>query len=84
MNKQERYEMIRAMETIARCVNDEYVFELWLLYGVADGDIDEDTTPDDLESYMEDDEFSDLMTTFLTVMKHAYKDGLYCDGIASK
>ena len=76
--------MIRAMETIARCVNDEDIFELWLRDGVADGDITEDTTPDDLESYMEDEEFSDLMTTFLIVMKHAYDDGLYCDDILSK
>lgn len=84
MNKQERFEMIKAMETIARCVNDEDIFELWLRDGVADGDINEDTTPDDLESYMEDDEFSDLMTTFLIVMKYAYQDGLYCDDILSK
>ena len=39
MNKIERAKMILAMEFIARQINDEDVFDGWLMCGVADGDI---------------------------------------------
>lgn len=69
MNKQERVKMVKAMEYIARQINDEDVFEGWLVSGVEDGDID----------------YGDLMNTFLLCMKRAYKSGgLYCDCVASK
>lgn len=85
MNAKARYEMVRAMETIARAVNDEDVFEGWLMCGVADGDIDETTTDDELEYYIEDGTFSELMGTFLRVMSRAKKSGgLYADGIVSE
>lgn len=90
-NVRERIKMVKAMEYIARQINDESVFELWLMEGVADGDIsygdmnvlDEDDI--DLEYYLGDDEFSDLMKTFLDCMAHARKSGgLYCGDIVSK
>ena len=81
----ERIKLIRAMDLIARCVNDEYVFEYWLSCGVADGDINDDTEDEELEFYAEDDEFSELMGTFLELMKDAHKrGGLYCDHVLSK
>lgn len=83
MNILERAEVIKAMETIARCVNDEATFELWLISGVADGSDLRD--PDEIAYYAEDKNFADLMTEFLYVMNEAYKTGgLYCDGITSK
>lgn len=87
MNKQERVEVVRAMETIARCVNDEEVFESWLMYGVADGDIDDSTTDDEIVEmgYTTDDTMKDIMTVFLRMMKNAWNSGgLYTDGIVSK
>lgn len=85
MNKNERFEMIKAMELIARQVNDECVFEQWLVCGVADGDIDENTTPDELEYYMDDETFAELMSTFIHVIACAGKSGgLYCDRVVSK
>ena len=85
MNLSARAKVVRAMETIARCVNDEDVFCRWLLCGVADGDIDDDTTDEDLEYYCEDKTFADLMEIFLDLMKSAKKSGgLYADGIVSK
>ncbi len=40
---------------------------------------------DELEYYMEDEPFADLMDTFLRCMAHARRDGgLYCDGVVSK
>ena len=81
----ERVQMVRAMETIMRNLNDEYIFESWLVMGVADGDITEDTADEELEWYCRDDNFSELMNTFVRIMKRATKEDtravLYCDGI---
>ena len=85
MDLSARAKVVRAMETIARCVNDEDVFYRWLLCGVADGDIDNDTTDEDLEYYCEDKTFADLMERFLDLMTAAKKSGgLYEDRIVSK
>ena len=88
MNKLERIKMVKAMEFIARQVNDEEVFDYWLSCGVADGDIEygnlsaEEGETEDLDYYLEDDHFSDVMRTFLRLMQAAKKSGgLYCDGI---
>ena len=86
MNKKERCDAVRAMELLARAVNNENFFEEWLISGVADGDIDGNTKDEDLDYYVEDDTvFADLMDTFLHVMKNAQKDGgLYVDDVVSK
>ena len=83
--------MVKAMEFIARQINDEDVCAYWLLNGVADGDIgygDMDVTEEDYEKcdyYIEDDVFADLMHTFLGLMKSASRyGGLYCDGVIDK
>lgn len=89
MNKTERVKMVKAMEFIARQINDETIFlDWWLSGGVADGDIQygdlsaDDPENDEAEWYTEDENFSDLMTIFLTCMKKAAKSGgLFCDGI---
>lgn len=85
MNVKRRCEIVRAMELLARAVNDEDVFEAWLIEGVADGDIDETTADEELEYYTEDEAFADLMDLFLHIMSKAKKSGgLYADGIVSK
>ena len=92
MNVQDRVKMVKAMEFIARQINDEEVFWGWLMEGVADEDIyygDLAATPSDVadsaEDYIEDRSFADLMDTFLWCMSKAYKSGgLYCDGIVSR
>ncbi len=85
MNAKRRTEVVRAMETLARTVNDEMVFEEWLIYGVADGDIDNNTIDEELEYYIEDEAFAELMGTFLNVMARANKSGgLYVDRVVSK
>lgn len=91
MNTIERIKMVKAMEFIARQLNNEGHIMPWLSVGVADGDIeygDLDVKPDDhdnLEYYIRDEDFADLMDTFLYCMKKAAKSGgLYCDGIVSK
>lgn len=84
MNLKERAEMVRAMENIARSINDEDIFDSWLLVGVADGDIDGNETDEDLEYYCEDDNFKDLIDLFMRLMERArYSGGLYCNGICA-
>lgn len=89
MNKNERVKMVKAMEYIARQINDEDVLEGWLVSCVADGDIDyaDLSEKDDgiLDYYINDKNFADIMDIFLWCMNKAYKDGgLYCDGVVSK
>lgn len=83
MSQSERVALVRAMETVARAVNDEELFiRIWLELGVADGDIDETTTDEELDYYITDESFRDLMDTFMYLMSKAYKSGgLYCDGV---
>lgn len=90
MNKVERLKLVKAMEYIARQVNDELVFDGWLMLGVADEDIvygDFDVScesADRLSYYLEDEELQDLMSLFLTVMVKARQSGgLYCDGVTA-
>lgn len=83
----ERKKMVLAMEFIARQVNDEEVFEYWLMDGAADGDIrygDFDIANVE-DYYTEDDTFRDLMDCFLRLMASAKKSGgLYCGDIVTK
>ena len=90
-NTIERVKMLKAMEFIARNLNDEDIVMRWLAAGIADGDItygDLAVNADDaanLDCYLDDDTFADLMETFLHLMKAACKSGgLYCDGVLSK
>lgn len=88
MNEKERIKLVKAMEYIARQCNDETVFDYWLTLGVADGDINYGDLTDekngDVDYYIDDDTFAELMYRFLVTMKFA-KDsgGLHCDGIVS-
>ena len=93
MNVIERIKMVKAMEFISRNLNDEEIFEAWLIDGVADGDIeygDLSVSPEDVEDewgvryWITDEHFKDLMGLFLRLMKAANKSGgLYCDNIVS-
>lgn len=86
----ERIKVIKAMELIARQINDEEVFINWLTCGVPDGDIpygDITTDPLDgvLDWWYDDDNYADLMRVFLDCMAAAKKPGgLLSDGVTSK
>lgn len=86
-----RIKTVKAMEFMVRNINCEYLIELWLQYGVADGDIEygdlgvQSEDYENLEYWLEDDHFAELMTLYLHIMKCAEEDGgLYCDGVVSK
>ena len=82
MNKERRKEVVLAMETIMRCVNDERQFKRWLINGVADGDINKFDVNEVDEFYIEDDTFRNLMIMFQRIITGEYRnDGLYCDNV---
>ena len=88
----ERMMAVKAMEYLARQVNDEDVFDIWLMGGVADGDIEygdftihSGVEADPAYDYASDpNKFSSLMATFLRTMSAAYKNGgLWCGDVLS-
>ena len=91
MNKDVRIKAIKAMEFMVRNLNaEDYMYD-WLTDGIADGDIaygDLGVNPEDYETldyWLEDENFSELMALFLSIMSWAKKDGgIYCDGVVSK
>ena len=88
MAKWERVSMVKAMEFICRQINDQDVFDEWLLDGVADGDIvygDLGANDEYLDCYVNDKTFSVLLSCFLRCMSAANKSGgLYCDGVVGE
>ena len=85
-NNNARAEVVRAMDTLIRCINNENYIDSWLSCGVADGDIRKDTTNEEIAEmgYCDDDDFKALMTLFLKSMDKASRNGgLYCNGIVS-
>lgn len=85
-NNDRRAEVVRAMDTLIGCINNENYIDSWLMVGVADGDIRKDTTNEEIAEmgYCDDDTFKDLMTLFLKSMDKAGRNGgLYCNGIVS-
>lgn len=85
MNEIKRAETVRAMDRLVRCINYVDIIESWLSVGVADGDIKEETTNEEIIElgYTSDETFSELMTLFLKLMNRAGNGGLFCDGIVS-
>lgn len=80
--------MIIEMDNISRCINDENIFESWLIGGVPDGDIPyEDTISmediDEVAEIYDEYDFKMFVGCFLRCMKSAGKDGLYVDGIVA-
>lgn len=92
-NLMERMLMVKAMDYIARQLNNENHLMTWLEIGVADEDIpygqlslNWDLEKDPAFWYAEDkDRFGELMGDFLKIMARAYKNGgLYCGDVSSK
>lgn len=67
-----RKEKIILMDETARRVNDEEIFDYWLMFGVPD-----EATDEDYEFFMKDEEFKDLEIVFAKLMKLAKVDGLF-------
>lgn len=82
----ERARTVKAMETLARCINDENILDSWLMYGVADGDISNDTTIAEIVGmgYANEKAFSELVECFLRCMSRVRESGgLYCGKVCA-
>jgi hypothetical protein len=86
MDLKSRVATVRAMDEVIRSLNDENKMMTWLMYGVPDGEIDEDTKDEDLRWLVESDAgFADLMYWFIRIMnKVSPNGGMWVDGVCSK
>ena len=86
MDLKSRVATVRAMDEIMRSLNDENKMMTWLMYGVPDGEIDENTKDEELYWLVEEDKsFADLMYWFIRIMnKVSPNGGMWVDGICSK
>lgn len=85
MNVEYRKNVVLAMESLVRAVNDEELLEPWLMCGVPDGDIQQYTQDEVDDYFVEDNNFAELMGLFLKIMSRAKNDGgLYVDRVVSK
>lgn len=78
-----RAEYVKAMEIIVRGLNDEDLIEPWLMNGVADGDINSDTSIYEIVDlgYAEERTFKAITGCFLRIMKKAGIDGIYVGNV---
>lgn len=86
INLKERVSVIKAMDTIVRSLNDERDILWWLDSGVPDGEINEETTDEELYWLVDDDEsFADIMSTFIKIMRRQPVNGaMWVDNVLSK
>ena len=86
INLKERVSVIRAMDIIVRSLNDERDILWWLDSGVPDGEINAETTDEELYWLVDDDEsFADIMSTFVKIMRRQPVNGaMWVDNVLSK
>lgn len=65
-----RAQRVIEMDRLVReLIDDEDIFETWLIYGVADGDIDKYTTWDEVDDYyLSDGNYEELCSLFKRLM----------------
>ena len=75
-NVQERFEVLKGMDTIIKSMNDESAYSAWI-YIIPDGADD-----DELQEIAEEDEesFEDACKLFAKLVNKYMKYGLYIDG----
>lgn len=78
--KKIRKERILQMERIMRRINNENIFATWLVAGVADGDLDENSKWEEVDDYyIEDETYSFITGLFLKLTLSAIKHGGFCE-----
>lgn len=89
MTKKEKEfaQAIRAMDLLARSCNNEDDIMGWLMTGVPDGDITEETTDEEILEMYDADDMVSFIGSFLRTMRRAAKDdeehGLYIAGVVA-
>ena len=80
MNREERIEAVKSMNTMVLSLNDEDFLDRWYTFGVADCDTN-------YEDYISDSTLHSLLLLFTQIMHDATSDGIrgtfYVDGITS-
>ena len=62
MDRKKRCEILRAMDLIARTLNNDPLYTEWMIEAVIDEDMTDQTTDKDLEGYVKnDDEFAGIL-----------------------
>ena len=86
INLKERVSVVRAMDTIVRSLNDERDILWWLDSGVPDGEINEETTDEELYWLVDDDEsFAYILSIFIKIMWRLPVNGaMWVDNVLSK
>ena len=72
-NVAKRIELIKAMDMIARRINDESIVSSWLAWGVPDGLVKEGD--ESIEGYTDDETLKGFMDCFMRCMVRASKSG---------
>lgn len=81
-NKKERIQAIRAMDFLARSINNENILEAWLANGIPDGEITDDTKDEELEWLIDDESLDEITEKFCACMARAkFNGGLFIDGV---
>ncbi len=90
MKNSEKKAIILCMEILARNINNEDIFESWLLCGIPDGDIPYENAVDSIakiaDEFIDDYDllltepnwYCDLTQLFLKLMRKASADGGLC------
>lgn len=74
----ERVKVLKALDTIAKTLNDEYYLENWFSYGVPDGEIDDTTQDNYLLDYVKNDkDWQNLLDLFVKLIRLASADGVH-------
>ena len=79
-NALERYEAIKAMNTLVKCLNNEEAYYGHWIYIVPDEASDEELMEIASEDYQEDT-FKEASILFLQLMNEYGSDGLYIDNM---
>lgn len=74
--KQRRFEVLKAMNTIVKNLNNEDGYEYWI-YTIPDG-ADDDELLD--IAFEDEDTFIEAVDSFKRIMKSCLEDGLYIAG----
>lgn len=77
MDKKLKAALVLRMERTMRKINNESIFTTWLSLGVADGDIDDDTTVHDVINlgYTDNDTFYDILDIYTKLVDRAIVSG---------
>ena len=70
-------QQIKCMDFLIRSLNDEELTMEWLTLGVPDGDINDETTIEEIQEMYDEDDYEDWQKLFCNLISIAYKEESY-------